>query len=72
MNAITAHHNPVHTTTIHREDNTIEYLFRGPTEGSLEAPINRTKMSFPSSDIFIGIPCMVRGDVEVRMLVHPR
>lgn len=72
MNAITSHHNPVHTTTLHREDGSIEYLIRGPTEGSLAGPIERLKMSFQRSDITVSRPVMVSGEVRVSIMVHPR
>lgn len=61
---------PVNKTTLHREDGTIEYLLRGPTEGSLMAPIERIKQSFQRSDVVISRPVMVRGEVQVSIVVY--
>lgn len=71
LSSIPAHHNPVALTSFHRHDGSIEYLFRGPTEGSLEGPIKRVCASFQTAQTDIGRPFMEHGDVCIRVLVSP-
>jgi len=61
---------PITQTTLHRDDGSIEYLLRGPTEGSLTAPIERIKSSFQRSDIVVSRPAMVKGEVQVSVMVY--
>ena len=60
---------PIRTEKIHHDDASIEYVLSAPTEGSLRGPIERIKMSFPNSDVVVGRPSMVRGDVQVSVRV---
>lgn len=63
---------PVRQVSLYRDDGSTEYVLSGPTEGSLQAPIGRIRLNYPNMNVAVGRPYMVRGEVQVSVMVLPR
>lgn len=60
---------PVRQVSLYRDDGTTEYVLSGPTEGSLQAPLERIRLSYPNMNVAVGRTCMFRGEVQVSVMV---